>query len=117
MLFLGGRTSALQDFKLDEVERHEAKGEAGHNTSEQNEETGEASVNEPPCSGKRNIIGFHHRDLVMIMVVVEEEGGGGGGQCQGIKEQHCRKKGRQTERERGGMSNEKAKKARLTGRF
>lgn len=74
LLFLSGRTGTLQDFELNEVEGHEAEGEARHNTGEQNEETGKASVKEPPRSGKRNIIGLHQRNL--IMAVGEEDSGG-----------------------------------------
>ena len=47
--FLGGGATALEDLEVDDGEGHEAEGEAGHETCEEYEETGESSVREPPC--------------------------------------------------------------------
>lgn len=48
LLFLGRRTTAFENFEVDEAEGHETEGETGHDAGEENEETGDSGVDEPP---------------------------------------------------------------------
>lgn len=48
MHFLGRRTTAFEDLEVHEAQRHESEGETGHDASEEDEETGDAGIGEPP---------------------------------------------------------------------
>lgn len=58
MHLLGRSTAALEDLKVDNAERHKAEGETGHGTGEEDKETGETSVEEPPEGSEGYISAF-----------------------------------------------------------
>lgn len=56
-LLLWGAT-ALEDFEVDETERHEAQSETGHDSGEEDEETRDAGVDTPPQGSEGDRLAF-----------------------------------------------------------
>lgn len=58
MLYLGGGAATLEDLELDGVEGHQPQGEAGHDAGEQDQEAGDAGVDEPPRRAEADVVGL-----------------------------------------------------------
>lgn len=61
LLLLGGATAALEDFEVDEVERHQSQGEAGHDPGEEDEQARDAGVEIPRPRPERDVVQSHHQ--------------------------------------------------------
>lgn len=54
MFLLVGSATALEDLELDEAERHKPQSQTRHDSREQDEDTRDACVDEPPRRSKRD---------------------------------------------------------------
>lgn len=48
----------MEDFEVDETERHEAQSETGHDSGEEDEETRDAGVDTPPQGSEGDRLAF-----------------------------------------------------------
>jgi len=63
--FLSRRTTPLKNLEVDETKRHETEGKTGHNAGEEDEETRDSGVDEPPHRSEGYAFVAKHRERVV----------------------------------------------------
>lgn len=66
LFLLGGGSAALEDLKLDEAQRHQSEGQSRHYAGEENEETGDPSVDKPPKRSQRDVLALNSDQSIAV---------------------------------------------------
>lgn len=58
MLLLGASAASLKNFEVNEAQRHQAQGKAGHYAGEEHKQAGNSRKDEPLKGAERDVISF-----------------------------------------------------------
>lgn len=61
MLFLCGGATTLENFKVNEAQRHQAEGETRHDPSEEDKKARNPGIDEPPQRPELDILGIVYK--------------------------------------------------------